>query len=351
MKLLILTQKVDINDDVLGFMHGWIIEFSKYYEKITVIALGVGEYNLPDNVKVLSLGKEKGESKLKYIINFYKYIWQERKNYDAVFVHMNQIYAVLGGLFWRLDRKKIGLWYAHKSISISLRIAEKIVDVIFTPSKESFRLISKKINITGHGINTDIFKPVLNIEKNKKFKIITVGRISPIKDYKVLIEAINIITKQGIEVDVKIIGGPGTPEQEKYFINLQKIVKEKKLNTIVNFVGSAPYREVANYFQSADLFINMSRTGSLDKTILEAMACGVITLSSNDSYKEILSDRYSDLVYKAGDFNELAKKIIKIKNYPEVVKNNFGEELRKIVEINHNLRNLIIKIINILGKK
>jgi glycosyltransferase involved in cell wall biosynthesis len=128
-------------------------------------------------------------------------------------------------------------------------------------------------------------------------------------------------------------------------------VKEKKLNTIVNFVGSAPYREVANYFQSADLFINMSRTGSLDKTILEAMACGVITLSSNDSYKEILSDRYSDLVYKAGDFNELAKKIIKIKNYPEVVKNNFGEELRKIVEINHNLRNLIIKIINILGKK
>ena len=57
MKLLILTQKVDENDDVLGFMHGWIKEFAKHYEKIIVVALGVGQYDLPENVKVLSLGK------------------------------------------------------------------------------------------------------------------------------------------------------------------------------------------------------------------------------------------------------------------------------------------------------
>ncbi len=52
MKLLILTQKVDINDDVLGFFHRWILEFAKHYEYITVIALEIGEYNLPENVKV-----------------------------------------------------------------------------------------------------------------------------------------------------------------------------------------------------------------------------------------------------------------------------------------------------------
>lgn len=351
MKLLILTQKVDINDDVLGFTHDWIVEFSKNCEKINVIALSVGKYDLPENVKVFSLGKEKGKSKIKYLVNFYKYIWLERKNYDSVFVHMNQVYAILGGLFWRSEGKKIGFWYAHKSISISLKIAEKIVNVIFTPSKESFRLVSKKINITGHGINIDIFKPALNIEKNKEFKIITVGRISPIKDYEVLIKAIDVITKQGVEVDVKIIGGPGTLEQEKYFSDLQKIVKEKKLDNIISFIGSVPYKENLHYFQSADLFVNMSRTGSLDKAILEAMACGVIVLSSNDSYKEILSEKHSDLVYRAGDSNELAKKIIKIKNYPETMKNNFGEELRNIVEINHNLKKLIIKIISILNGK
>jgi len=74
MKLLIVTQKVDKNDDILGFFHGWIAEFAKHCEKITVIALGVGEYDLPRNVEVLSLGKEGGKSRLKYILNFYKYM-------------------------------------------------------------------------------------------------------------------------------------------------------------------------------------------------------------------------------------------------------------------------------------
>ena len=61
MKILICTQKVDLNDDILGFFHSWIAEFAKQCEKVTVICLYKGEYDLPGNVKVLSLGKEKLE--------------------------------------------------------------------------------------------------------------------------------------------------------------------------------------------------------------------------------------------------------------------------------------------------
>ncbi len=57
MKLLILTQKVDVDDDVLGFMHGWIAEFAKSCEQVIVICLQRGRYEFPKNVKVLSLGK------------------------------------------------------------------------------------------------------------------------------------------------------------------------------------------------------------------------------------------------------------------------------------------------------
>ena len=72
MKLLIVTQKVDKNDPILGFFHRWIEEFARHVEFVTVICLGVGEYSLPVNVKVLSLGKEKKKSRLKYIFMFYK---------------------------------------------------------------------------------------------------------------------------------------------------------------------------------------------------------------------------------------------------------------------------------------
>ena len=63
MKLLILTQKMDKNDDLLGFFHNWVSEFAKKCEKVTVISLGIGEYSLSDNVKVLSLGKETDDRK------------------------------------------------------------------------------------------------------------------------------------------------------------------------------------------------------------------------------------------------------------------------------------------------
>ena len=39
MKILIITQKVDQNDDVLGFFHGWIAEFAKHCEQVTVYFL------------------------------------------------------------------------------------------------------------------------------------------------------------------------------------------------------------------------------------------------------------------------------------------------------------------------
>ena len=55
MKLLILTQVVDKEDHFLGFFHKWIEEFSKNYENITVICLKKGKYDLPNNIKVLSL--------------------------------------------------------------------------------------------------------------------------------------------------------------------------------------------------------------------------------------------------------------------------------------------------------
>ena len=157
MKLLICTQKVDKNDSVLGFFHRWIEEFAKHCEMVTVICLEKGEYSLPNNVKVLSLGKEHGVSRLKYLFCFYTYIWKYRKEYDKVFVHMNPEYVVLGGLFWRLLKKKIALWYMHKSVNLKLRIAERLVHNIFTGTKESFRLKTNKLHITGHGIDTAAF--------------------------------------------------------------------------------------------------------------------------------------------------------------------------------------------------
>ena len=96
MKLLIITQKVDINDDNLGFFHDWIKKLASLAD-IDVIANYVGQYNLSENVKIYSLGKEKGAGK---IIKFLKYQWLLLKllpKSAGVFFHMCPEYVIGAG--------------------------------------------------------------------------------------------------------------------------------------------------------------------------------------------------------------------------------------------------------------
>jgi hypothetical protein len=64
MHLALFTQVLDRQDAVLGFFHRWCEVFAAHTDRLTVITQRVGDVDLPDNVRVLSLGKELGAGKL-----------------------------------------------------------------------------------------------------------------------------------------------------------------------------------------------------------------------------------------------------------------------------------------------
>ena len=341
MKLLIITQKVDIEDDNLSFFHRWIEKFAEKIDKVYVICLWEGKHNLPSNVRVYSLGKEKGWPKLIQLLRFYKYIWKLRKDYDIVFVHMNPIYVVLGGAFWKAQHKKIILWYVHKSLNWKLRLASKLVDEVLTASPESCRLKDrKKIHIVGHGIDTDLFKPLPSSSESRTqniFRILSVGRIAPIKGQEVLVRAVDIlVNKKGIrDVEVRFLGTPLDKRGKVYFGKLQSLVSGKKLGKYIKFLGGVPYNLMPKYYRESDLVINLSSTGSVDKVVLEAMASGCLVLTCNEAFFEILDKRY---LFKAGDSQDLTDKIIELKHASR------DENLREFVVNGYNLNKLINKI-------
>ena len=181
MRILVITQIIDQHDPGLGFFHRWLEVFANECESVQALCLKEGAHVLPSNVTVTSLGKEKGQSRLKYLWRFYRTIFVLRHEYDAVFVHMNPEYVALGGLVWRLMGKTVGLWYAHRAVNLKLRLAECFTNIVFTGSKESFRIPSSKILVTGQGVDTSIFVPHERIRDNT-LTLLVVGRISPIKN-------------------------------------------------------------------------------------------------------------------------------------------------------------------------
>lgn len=334
MKLLIITQKVDKNYQLLGFFIDWLNRFAAKFDKITIICLEKGEFKLPDNIEVVSMGKDRGYSKIRQLSTFYFLL--STSKYDAVFVHMNPIWVVLGGPAWRLKRKKTYFWYTHKAVTPKLRLAEKFADVIFSASKESFRLSSKKVIVTGHGINTDLFKPDSSrVEAGSGLKILSVGRISPVKNYETLIEAMRILKGENIEFSVTMVGEPALDSDRIYELKIKTRIKELGLDNSFKFTGKINHENLPGYYQSNDVFVHLSKTGSVDKTILEAMACGMKVLSSNDSARAFLP---AELLFDESNPSELAAKILALKDKP------VDPALREYVIVNHNLDSLINKI-------
>ena len=291
MKLLILTQKVDSADDNLSFFHRWIEEFAQQCEQVIVICLYEGKHALPANVRVLSLGKEQGVSRLKYLKRFYSYIWKERKNYDAVFVHMNQIYAILGGLLWRVLGKQIGLWYAHGKTSFSLRVATLFSHIVFTSTKEGFRLNSKKCEVVGQGIDTSLFVQKTQYEIGEQFKIVTAGRVTKAKNIEEMIDIVSQLREKQIPATLTVIGSGDVTYTE----TLGAYARAKKIEDVVFFVGSMPYTELARTLHTYDVFVNLGKTGSLDKAILDAAAARVPVVTTNTNFVYPIQDPLLEL--------------------------------------------------------
>lgn len=346
MKLLIVTQKVDKHDDVLGFFHRWIEEFAKHAESIVVICLYEGEHHLPANTKVLSLGKEEGGSRiqrtLRYIVRFHKYIWNEQNNYDAVFVHMNQEYVLLGAPLWKILKKKIFMWRNHHFGNVFTRIAMSFCDKIFCTSKYSFTASSPKTVIMPVGIDTESFKRDTSIIREPN-SILFLGRISPVKNVDIFINALELLDTAGGSFIATIVGNPSEVD-EAYYIKIKKSGASLEKKGKLVFHRGVPNRQTPPLYNRHEIFVNATASGSFDKTILEAAACECLVLVSNKSCSDILSKQF---LFKEKEAADLADKLRMILALEKNDKEKYGNIMRQHA-IKHDISILTQQIFGIM---
>ncbi len=285
MKLLIVTQKIDRQDPVLGFFHGWVEEFAKKVEKVSVICLEKGEFNFPSNVSVFSLGKEKGHTRLSYIISFYKLIWDLRSEYEIVFVHMNQEYVLLAGDMWRLMGKKVYLWRNHAKGNIFTIMAVWLSNKVFYTSPRSFTAQFSKAVQMPVGINTDFFKPDPSITRRLN-SILFLGRIAPVKRVLEFIDWLEEKRKKG-EIFNVTIAGEALARDKDYDQRVRQRVDECEFSELITFAGPVNQEGALKLYQTHETYVNLTLAGSLDKTILEAKACGMKVVVENSDARSM----------------------------------------------------------------
>ncbi len=334
MRLLIITQKVDRDDPILGFFHRWIEEFAKHCEQVTVVGQSVGDHQLPANVTVVSLEKEKGASRIGQVFRFWKLQKSLCMEYDTVFVHMTPIWVVLGFLRWR--RVPVYLWYEARGGGWPLRVALRIVRKVFSASAHGMPVATRKSVITGHGIDTETYKP--GNGPRDPHLVLTVGRITKSKNIDLLLRVFAALPHH---LHFSIVGAPITHGDLRLLDTLRGVAEELKVSSRVEF-RPLPPAQVVPLLQTAELFVHASET-SLDKALLEAMACGCLTISTAIPASSVLPP---SLIASPMNFARVAGEALAL---PEARKEDLRHELRETVVREHSLSALIERLYGEMG--
>lgn len=332
-KLLFITPKIKEDDDDFAFTSLWVKEFANQGFKVAVICLEKGKHSFDSKeVKVYSLGREHGWPTWLSFLWFQILIWTIP--HERVFVHMNPRWLAAYWLRWFIGRKSTYLWYTHYTQPLSLKIGARFVKRMFAATSDclpQYEHNPKKV-VTGHGIDLNFWEtPELPEEQLEPYNhLLAVHRISRSKRIDIVLKALKLLPKH---YTLTHYGRPLDPRNDpEYEKEIRELANLSELKDRVKFMGSVPMPELRKIYPRYSILVNMV-PDTIDKTVLEAMYCGVTPVITKGHSNAIGFPSSPDR-----DSPEAVAEYIK--NMKEISR----EELRKIVSEKHSLGGLVKKM-------
>lgn len=207
------------------------------------------------------------------------------------------------------------------------RILSKYTDLLITINREDFKR-SKSFNakdveyIPGVGVEVNVLTAGKNEIKEKKQEfnitssniLISVGELNNNKNHYIVIEALSKIKDKDFEY---LIVGEG-PNKKK----LQDQINNHGLQNKIKLCG---YRnDIQELLQLSDIFVFPSFREGLSKSVMEAMASGlVIVASSIRGNTDLIDEGRGGFLFNPKSSSDLSNCLLKILNKPDI-KNEFG---------------------------
>jgi glycosyltransferase involved in cell wall biosynthesis len=293
-RIALITPLVDPEDPLLGFIHTWVVRLAQRVDHLTVLQLWRSNPPLPANVTLRSLDRNGPGGKVAVLARLTSTLadlcWRGRL--DGVIAHMGPIFAVCAAPVVKPARIPLALWYAHGAVSPMLRLAYTLVDRAGTSSPDGFRIPGKKLTVTGQGIDTERFTPSSHRDERL---IVSIGRISQVKHYEVLVDAMAALRARGlVDFRLRIIGGATLPGELSYRSRLEEQIRTLNLDASVEIVPGVPHDRIAPEYQRAAMFVSCSQTGSVDKAVLEAASAGALPITTNPALRSFFREELAD---------------------------------------------------------
>jgi sugar transferase (PEP-CTERM/EpsH1 system associated) len=207
------------------------------------------------------------------------------------------------------------------------RAAYASADRVFSVSQELQENLARRngfarrrIGVIHNGVDVRRFRP--DAEAGKKlraelriaadeFVIGCVGRMSPVKDYRTMLRATEIFSRNCQSWRLLLVGdGPERAELERV------VAGSDKLRSRVQFLGTTD--RVVELLNVLDVYVLSSIIEGISNSLLEAMATGVPVIATHTGgTPEVVVDRQSGLLAPVGAPEELAERLISLYRQPQ----------------------------------
>lgn len=132
------------------------------------------------------------------------------------------------------------------------------------------------------------------------------GQLIEIKNIALVINAINLIVKQGLLDFEFLIVGDGEKKDE-----LKKLVLDYDLEKIIRFSNGVPSKELKNHYLNSDAFILASNFEGWGAVATEAMAFGLpLIISDGCASSCIVKEDYHGFIFESDSVESLKSKLI-----------------------------------------
>jgi glycosyltransferase involved in cell wall biosynthesis len=344
LRIVFISQAVDCDDPVLPHTVRWIEALARKpsVDHAAVLALRTGRYELPANVDVYRFGRS---NRLATLAAFYRGVVRSlRRRPDVFFVHQGGPYPLLLLPFKRFSRIPIVQWKAHGVISRAMRFyARRCDDLIFTATRASFPMRTPKVRVVGHGIDTRVFR---NEAATPLGDLIAAGRMAPVKRIEQMVRAVeraNRMNGTGYRLNLY---GPTLPGDESYAAGIAALIARLGAEDWVRLHGPVLHEHLPRLFNGHRACLNFTDYGAVDKSALEAMACGLPLISTNDSVAGMTPPQLGPLVVTDKQSTELqARAIHELLRRSNGELARIGEQMRDVVVADHSVERLFDRIL------
>lgn len=173
---------------------------------------------------------------------------------------------------------------------------------------QKLKLKIKNSIVLINGVNKQYFK-LVNKEStihDESFTIGCIGNYIPLKNHKLLVDAVGLLLKKSYNIRLLFIGD--NPESGK--IDLANYIEEKRLSNYITFHPPVEHRNLSDVYEKMDMFVLPSLFEGLGCVYLEAYACGVPFIGvKNQGIDDVLCDDKDKWLISGYSAEELASKI------------------------------------------